>query len=105
MYVFFATGHETILTYRSLRAMLYQFAILMFAAIFILYDFSAPSRLISPLMNSVGFWHALYTLDEGNYGVWEIAEYMVNIWFGLDSTGFDISSTSSQLPCRTQADR
>jgi len=45
----------------------------------------------------VGFWHALYTLDEGNYGVWEIAEYMVNIWFGLDSTGFDISSMS--LPC------
>jgi hypothetical protein len=41
---------------------------------------------------SVGFWHALFTLDEGNYSVWEIAKYMVNIWFGLDSTGFDISS-------------
>lgn len=43
---------------------------------------------------SVGFWHALYTLDEGNYGVWEIAKYMTNIWFGLDSGGFDISSES-----------
>ncbi len=57
---------------------------------------------------SLGFWHALYTLDEGNYGVWEIAKYMVNIWsvfsvasresadlpnrFGLDATGFELSS-------------
>ena len=40
---------------------------------------------------SIGFWHALYTLDEGNYTVWEIAKYMTNIWFGLDSTGFDRS--------------
>lgn len=48
---------------------------------------------------SVGFWHALYTLDEGNYGVWEIAEYMVNIWFGLDSTGFDISVSFIPKAC------
>jgi len=54
---------------------------------------SLPTRkAMTSLTLSVGFWHALYTLDEGNYGVWEIAEYMVNIWFGLDSTGFDISS-------------
>jgi hypothetical protein len=45
-------------------------------------------------MSSVGFWHALYTLDEGNYTVWEIAKYMTNIWFGLDSSGFDKSRTS-----------
>ena len=40
---------------------------------------------------SIGFWHALYTLDEGNYTVWDIAKYMTNIWFGLDSSGFDKS--------------
>lgn len=45
----------------------------------------------------MGFWHALFTLDEGNYGVWEIAKYMTNIWFGLDSTGFDIASKSPTL--------
>ena len=46
------------------------------------------------LIYSIGFWHALYTLDEGNYTVWEIAKYMTNIWFGLDSTGFDRSRES-----------
>ena len=75
--------------------MLWQFMILMFAAIFILCVLplsTCYSKSDDGLTLSVGFWHALYTLDEGNYGVWEIAEYMVNIWFGLDSTGFDISS-------------
>lgn len=75
--------------------MLWQFGILMFAAIFIL-SVPVPLSLDSSGIHtdepySVGFWHALFTLDEGNYGVWEIAKYMVNIWFGLDSTGFDIS--------------
>lgn len=60
--------------------MLAQFAILMFAAIWILCVVVRTTGK-SDTAHSIGFWHALYVLDAGNYGVWEIAKYMVNIWY------------------------
>jgi hypothetical protein len=81
----YRTEDAKLILVRSLRAMLAQFLILMIAAIWILLVSILPSicsthQEIQAERGSVGFWHALYTLDEGNYGVWEIAKYMADIW-------------------------
>ncbi|KAJ7612493.1 receptor-activated Ca2+-permeable cation channel [Mycena polygramma] len=62
----------------SLRAMMMQFAILMMIAAFCF----------------CGFLYALWTLsrNEAGYSAPQIAWWMLDLWFGLDATGFDLST-------------
>ncbi|THH05416.1 hypothetical protein EW145_g4818 [Phellinidium pouzarii] len=63
----------------SLRAMILQFLALMLIAVFCF----------------AGFLYALWTLSktESNYSVGDIFWWMADLWFGLDATGFMLSST------------
>ncbi|KAL7409126.1 hypothetical protein BDY24DRAFT_367278 [Mrakia frigida] len=56
----------------ALRSMLVEFSLLMFIAVFCF----------------LGFLYALYTLAEKAYAVSEISWWMLDIWFGLDASGF-----------------
>ncbi|KAJ7623199.1 receptor-activated Ca2+-permeable cation channel [Roridomyces roridus] len=59
----------------SLRAMMFQFLVLMLIACFCF----------------VGFLYALWTLsrNKAGYGAPQIAWWMLDLWFGLDASGFD----------------
>jgi len=46
------------------------------------------------LCNSfLGFLYALWILGAGQYSVYDISKWMICIWFGLDSTGLELSPT------------
>ncbi|EJD07689.1 uncharacterized protein FOMMEDRAFT_137915 [Fomitiporia mediterranea MF3/22] len=63
----------------SLRAMIMQFVVLMFIAAFCF----------------AGFLYALWTLarNDASYTAGDIFWWMADLWFGLDATGFALSST------------
>ncbi|KAF8596769.1 hypothetical protein BDV93DRAFT_479992 [Ceratobasidium sp. AG-I] len=57
----------------SLRSMFTEFAVLMLVAAFCF----------------GGFWYALWTLGRDAFGSGQIAWWMLDLWFGLDASGFD----------------
>ncbi|EJU03811.1 hypothetical protein DACRYDRAFT_21243 [Dacryopinax primogenitus] len=61
----------------SLRSMLLEFTLLMLVAAFCF----------------GGFLYALWTLGRGRFSSGQVAWWMLDIWFGLDATGFDKSSS------------
>ncbi|GAB1518473.1 hypothetical protein RhiTH_001532 [Rhizoctonia solani] len=60
----------------SLRSMFTEFAVLMLVAAFCF----------------GGFLYALWTLGRDTYGSGQIAWWMLDLWFGLDASGFDRAS-------------
>ncbi|KAJ1306575.1 hypothetical protein OPQ81_007576 [Rhizoctonia solani] len=60
----------------SLRSMFAEFAVLMLVAAFCF----------------GGFLYALWTLGRDTYGSGQIAWWMLDLWFGLDASGFDRAS-------------
>ncbi|KAG8691753.1 hypothetical protein FRC11_010624 [Ceratobasidium sp. 423] len=60
----------------SLRSMFAEFAVLMLVAAFCF----------------AGFLYALWTLGRDTYGSGQIAWWMLDLWFGLDASGFDRAS-------------
>lgn len=61
----------------SLRSMLLEFTLLMLLAAFCF----------------GGFLYALWTLGRGRFSSGQVAWWMLDIWFGLDASGFDKSSS------------